>query len=267
MLTHINGIASKFTQNQSVEICCFRGTYYTQGTLFLFIIRLSDLLMSIATNTYLTMGTVLVDDAMDARILGMWSKREVNEGFYKTGFETILFNRPGSFALETVLSSVMTWDKELLIAGPCATLDLLDKRTAGYGFHVHLCAISHDSWNAIDEMLILNPGITHLLLNISSSSIINSQEIFRLLNLIENYRLTLIVNCQSEVDGINDQFLNAIDFMVAEHESDEPGSFVVARRSKLVQTEGNARNFTFDLYTYWQHSLRNRNAIIEPMCG
>ena len=42
-------------------------------------------------------------------------------------------------------------------------------------------------------------------------------------------------------------------------------SFVLARRNKLVQTEGNARSLSKDLHNLWQQTLRNRRREIEPM--
>ena len=87
----------------------------------------------------LSVGKVLMEEDMDAKVLQMWSKKELNaDRFYQTGFETILFNQSKDFALETVLSSVVPWDKELLILNSLDTP--IEPRRVG----IHPETLSHN---------------------------------------------------------------------------------------------------------------------------
>src|SRR5690606_1135920 len=97
-------------------------------------------MMKPGNDKYLSVEKVLMEDEMDTKVLQMWSKREISAGrFYQTGFETILFNQDKSFALETVLSSIIQWDKGLLVLNSGAT-DLNFNALALF-FDIH----NHDS--------------------------------------------------------------------------------------------------------------------------
>ncbi|MCA1744908.1 MAG: hypothetical protein LC643_04225, partial [Bacteroidales bacterium] len=220
--------------------------------------------MNPGNEKYLSVEKVLMEDEMDTKVLQMWSKREISAGrFYQTGFETILFNQDKSFALETVLSSIIHWDKGLLVLNSGAT-DLNFNALALF-FDIHNHNSHHLDFPAIEMLIRTQHSLSHVLLNLSDAEALTDSDLEQLLQLINRRKLTLIVNCDSEVDGLNDRFMGAIDFMIGKTHSQR--SFVIARRSKLVQAEGNSRNLNNDLYAYWQWSVRHRNAVIEPMCG
>lgn len=213
---------------------------------------------------YLSVGKVLMEEEMDTKVLQMWSKKEISASrFYQTGFETILFDQDKSFALETVLSSIIHWDKGLLVLNSGVT-DLNFSALAVF-FDIINHNTHHLDFPDIEQLIQRQHSLTHVLLNLSDAEALSDSDLKHLLQLISRRKLTLIVNCDSVVHGLNDRFLGSIDFMVGKIHSQR--SFVVARRSKLVQAEGNSRNLNKDLYAYWQWSVRHRNAVIEPMCG
>jgi hypothetical protein len=221
-------------------------------------------MMNPGIEKHLSFGNVLMEEEMDTKVLQMWSKREISAGrFYQTGFETLLFDQDKSFALETVLSSIIHWDKGLLVLNTGAT-DLNFNALAVF-FDIHNHHTHHLDFPAIEQLIQAQHSLSHVLLNLSDAETLSDSDLEQLLQLINRRKLTLIVNCDSEVDGLNDRFMGAIDFMVGKIHNQR--SFVVARRSKLVQAEGNSRTLNKDLYAYWQWSVRHRNAIIEPMCG
>lgn len=210
----------------------------------------------------LSVGKVLMEEDMDARVLQMWSKKELNaDRFYQTGFETILFNQSKDFALETVLSSVVPWDKELLI------LNSLDTPIEPRGVGIHPETLSHNitlcDLGSMELLVQSRPRLSYILLNIPDVQTLADNVLKQLLQIISRNKLTLIVNCDLEVTALNDRFMGAIDFMVGKLH--KLRSFVVARRSKLVATEGNSRKLNMDLHAYWQLSLSKRNAFLEPM--
>jgi len=212
-------------------------------------------------------SNVLVENGNDAHVIKMWSKREfVTNRFYQTGFETILFNKDRTFAIETVLSSVVTLDDEILIAGYGKSLDELERKAVEQGIIYHIYNWFTDGWNRVDEVVAANPKISKILIGIDAETSVDDIPVEALLAVAAKRKTGLIVYCETNVDGLNDRFKGAIDFMIADCDCHTKHSFVVARRSKLVQTEGVSRSFNFDLYRFWQWSMRKRNSIIEPMC-
>lgn len=211
-------------------------------------------------------GNVLADDGPDSKMIRMWSKREFAENrFYQTGFETILYTKGRTFALETVLSSVVTLDDEILIAGFGSTLDELENKALEQGIVYHRYNWFLDGWSNLDEVVSSNRNISKILIGIDAETDVEDIPVEELLAVAAKRKTGLIVYCETDVDGLNDSFKGAIDFMIGECDCHPLRSFVVARRSKLVQTEGVSRSFNFDLYRYWQWSMRHRNSIIEPM--
>lgn len=214
---------------------------------------------------HLSVSKVPMEEEIDVKVLQMWSKQEISASrFYQTGYETILFDQDKNFALETVLSSIIHWDKALLV---------LNTGTADLNFNVlsvFFDILNHNThpldFPAIEQLIGRQYNLTHVLLKVSDAEALSDTHVEQLIQLINRRKLTLIVSCDSMVHGLNDRFMGAIDFMVGNIHSSER-SFVVARRSKLVQAEGNSRNLNKDLYAYWQWSVRHRNAVLEPMVG
>jgi hypothetical protein len=221
-------------------------------------------MMNSAIENHLSVGNPLMEEEMDTQVLQMWSKKEIIAGrFYQTGFETIHFEQDKNFALETVLSSIINWDKGLLVLNSGVTN--LNFSALSVFFDIVNQKTDHLDFPVIEQLIHSRYSLTHVLLNLSDAEALSDNDLEQLLQLINRRKLTLIVNCDSMVYGLNDRFMGAIDFMVGKVHSQH--SFVVARRSKLVQAEGNSRNLNKDLYAYWQWSVRHRNAILEPICG
>ncbi len=212
--------------------------------------------------------TILNEDGLDSKVIRMWSKREFNAGlFYKTGFETLLFNKNKAFALDTVLSSVVSLDDEVLLAGYGKTLQELENKADEHGLAFTSFNWFLDGWTNLRNAILSNKNINTLVIGIDADTDVNDIPVEELFAVVMLNKINLIVYCETDVEGLNDQFKNAIDFMIGECDCHPHRSFVVARRSKLVQTEGISRSFNHNLYTYWQWSMRNRHSIIEPMCG
>jgi len=218
------------------------------------------------SNFWNLFGNSLSENPIDDNVMQMWSNRDYNlSRFYTTGFETIMFNKDQLFALETVLASTVAWDNEILIAGNRNSIEKLcmvvDKQNLTYS----CLDWSSECWNEIDNYLSAYSGVTHLLVGIDSLTSTENIPVNKLLQLASKNKLTLIVYCDIPVTGLNDIFNGAIDYMIGSSSVEPPESFLVARRNKLVQTEGKSRSFNMDLYTYWQWSMRDRTSIIEPM--
>jgi len=218
------------------------------------------------SNFWNLFGSSLAENSMDNNVIQMWSNRDFNVSrFYTTGFETILFNKDQSFVLETVLASTVAWDNEILIAGNVNSLEKLCKYVSKQNLTYYGSDWNSECWNDVDDIMPAYSNITHLLVGIDSLTSMDNIPVKKLLQLTAKHKLTLIVYCDIPVTGLNDIFNDAIDYMIGISSFEPPKSFLVARRNKLVQTEGKSRSFNMDLYTYWQWSMRDRTSIIEPM--
>lgn len=188
------------------------------------------------------------------------------ETFYLTGFETIFFEAGRDFILRSVLSSTMSFDRELLII----------KITEDDDRYIHLCEkldINHKVIQAnqdgvdmvvIEQWLATSIRNTHILV---SGELLKLGEhiIHKLGELSRRYRRSLVIDCGSNPMMVKQMFQFQVDFMIANSNDNNNKSMVLARRSKLVQTEGNARTATYDLYSHWKSSVSSRTAEIEPM--
>ena len=213
-------------------------------------------------------GNTLSNNLLDNRVIQKWSNHDYNASrFYTTGFETILFSKETSFVLETVLASSVSWDREILIAGNSKSVENLYRTVSKQNLTSHCFNWSSDNWDDFENNLSRCSNVTHLLVGIDSETSMDTVPIKKLLQLATKNRYSLIVYCDTEVTGINDIFDGAIDYMIGSVSEDPLLSFVVARRNRLVQTEGKTRTFGKDLYLFWQWSVRDRGAYIEPMKG
>jgi hypothetical protein len=217
------------------------------------------------SNLWNLFGNNLSNNLLDNRVIQKWSKNDCNVSrFYTTGFETILFSKERSFVLETVLSSSVSWDKEIIIAGNSKSVENLTKTVSKQNLSYHCFDWSSDSWDEFEENLSKYSNVTHLLVGIDSTSIDNVP-IKKLLQLSAKNRYSLIVYSDTDVNGLNDIFDGAIDYMIGCVTEEPPLSFVIARRNRLVQTEGKTRSFGKDLYMFWQWSMQDRAPYIEPV--
>ena len=209
-------------------------------------------------------NSTLAESHLDSKVMQMWSRHQYDAApFYTTGFETILFNKENSFVLETVLASSVDYDNEILIVGSGKSMAKLKNMVTAQNLTYHCFDWSSDGWDDFENKVSKMPYISHMLIGIDSETAINDIPVEKLLSLASKRRYSLIAYCDTIVDGLNDIFNGAIDFMIGV--LNNLRSFVVARRSRLVQTEGNSRCFNRDLYSYWQWAMRDRKSLIEPM--
>jgi hypothetical protein len=218
------------------------------------------------SNLWNIFGNTLSENTLNNNVLQMWSKRDCSlSRFYTTGFETILFNKEKSFVLETVLSSSASWDSEILIAGNNKAVEKLSNIANKQNLDYRCLDWFSEDWEDFVNNFTKCSNISHLLVGIDSETSIDQVPIKKLLQFTSKNKCSLIVYCDTDVTGLNDIFDGAIDYMIGDVTNEPVMSFVVARRNRLVQTEGNSSSFSNNLYLFWQLSLRNRTSFIEPM--
>lgn len=207
----------------------------------------------------------LVPEHLNTSIINMWTCDHIQPSlFYQTGFETIFYNHHKIFALQCVLSSVVPSDKEIVIAG-----SHISEKVVSVADKFEIPSIVFDTSpedvHLIETFLYAQSNVSHLVLVIGNDDDQVEKYIRQLQPVLQHQRIELILFCDSAVQGINDRTNGSVDYMIGGWDEIPDNSFVVARRNKLVQTEGNSRSLTHDLYASWQWALRGRESHITPM--
>lgn len=181
--------------------------------------------------------------------------------FYLTGFEGLCVEANHAQVCEAVISSVVNFDRELLILSNEAseTCKLWRKICRELDIKLTFLDINDENiLDAIETLLTANTKISHVL----CSSEREGQTLKEIGKIVRQRRRSFIVdNCTDEISMANINEFN-IDFLIM---ADEPMSMIIARRSKLVQTEGIARRASHDIYAIWQKSMNDRLSTLEPM--
>lgn len=202
-----------------------------------------------------------------ANILSVFASQNAHpDHFYLTGFEGLCVEAGHSSVCEAVISSVIPFDRELLVLGSEHSQACALWRTICRELDIQVSFLDSTDENLIDALnavLETNKHITHVL----CSSERATEQLRAIGKEVRQMRRTLIVdNCTDVISMANIDEFN-IDFLITASEDKEanPISLIVARRSRLVQTEGNARNANHDIYALWQEIAGGRRSTLEPM--
>ncbi|MBP5419355.1 MAG: hypothetical protein J6Y72_06055 [Bacteroidales bacterium] len=180
------------------------------------------------------------------------------EHFYRTGFESIRVNGNYEAVYEAVIASMIGYNNELLVIGQSEQSAAWRKTCKVLDVNVSTIDIDNNIATAVETILSVNKNITHIL----CGSEVSADVLNKIGEISRKYRRSLIADNSHYDYNMNDIDRYNIDFLVCPQVD---SSLIVARRSKLVQTEGNARNIANDLYTIWQSGLSDRRSTLEPM--
>ncbi len=217
--------------------------------------------MSISSFSYVG----LVPEHLNASIINMWTQDNIHPAqFYRTGFETIFFNHNPDFAIECVLSSVVPDDKEIVIAGT-GKLDTISAVAEKYNVSNIVFNAATGDLNLVETFLCSCKNVSHLVLVIGNDGEKIENCIRSLLPVLQHKNIELVLICSSSVQRIHERSNGGVDYMIGGWDDIPDNSFVVARRNKLVQIEGNSKSLIHDLYASWQCSLLGRESNIAHM--
>lgn len=186
--------------------------------------------------------------------------------FYLSGFEVISLNHNRSYALKTVLSSVVSFDNHLL---------LIEKKEEGIGIQpickelgldYSLCKGREDNhmWGNAEMLFNKYKRVSHVFVEIDD--VYSALMLKELCLLCEQMHIELVVLFKGVEEWVLNSCINYnISYIVLTDFRHIHHSFIIARRSSLVETEGASGSFAYDLHRHWQQSLNHRNAVIEPM--
>lgn len=209
-----------------------------------------------------------LDDVVDSGLISMVTKSLINpENFYLTGYETISFKRTREFALESVLASVVPFEKDILIISNNIDDLRLQKLCAYHGVDNQLVQQpqSRHQWNEFETLAANYRKYSHILISCDVNSQFDMSQLKKISSLIKSLHIGLIVHCRRRPMELSAIKKLNIDYMICNGMSSNISSVVLARRSQLVQIEGLSRSYQMDLYNYWQTSLFGRKPLIEPM--
>jgi 2-aminoethylphosphonate-pyruvate transaminase len=175
-------------------------------------------------------------------------------------YECVLMQGSGTFAIESVISSVIPRDGKLLVLV-----------NGAYGRRIALMARVHGietetmetpenrklSPQAVSERLAATPGITHVAVIHceTTTGIVNPIEAIG--EIVERAGAVYIVDAMSSFGAIPvDLAAVRIDFLISSANKcieGVPGfGFVLARRSRLLEAKGQARTLSLDLHAQWK---------------
>lgn len=180
------------------------------------------------------------------------------ESAYKLGFEELFVDGGVVAASEAVISSVVPLDGELLIVGNVSAID--EWRAVCHNLSIVASVIDNsgttaDVLCAVEAILASNSHISYIICSSDKCEAC----LAAIGMLARKYKRSFVVVDKTDsVEVLSMKQLN-IDFLIS-----STGS-IVARRNKLVQTEGNARMSAQDIYAMWQRSMSQRQATLEPM--
>ena len=212
--------------------------------------------------------SVLIDGGINELLFSILVNKDLKpEKFYLTGFETVCFNKDNYFAIETVLTSTLEFDSEVIILQSGDKNNRLKSICETRAINYQMIDLNQVLPNPdyIELLLKSNHWITHLLMSEDDMKLFSSQEMKRIGEIVKKYKINFIYICSAMPLSLEKLVNFGVSYMIFYGSETEQKSYVVAQRSKLVQAEGKSRSRFFDLYGFWQYTLQQRKHIIEPM--
>jgi 2-aminoethylphosphonate-pyruvate transaminase len=176
------------------------------------------------------------------------------------GYECVLMQGSGSFAVESAITSTVPRDGTLLVAANGAYGKRIARIAEVAGIDTHTIAFAEDmpvDPSGVDETIGRHPGITHVAAVHceTTTGILNPVE--EIGHAVKDAGKTYIVDAMSSFGAIPiDASDIGIDFLISSANKcieGVPGfGFVIARRDALEASEGRARSYTLDLVDQWR---------------
>lgn len=171
------------------------------------------------------------------------------------GFECVLMQGSGTFGVESVIGSVIPPDGKLLVLSNGAYGERLAQIAAVVKIaHKALRCGEETTFDPrdVDSLLKEDPAITHVAIvhSETTTGILNPLE--EIGGIVSSHGRTFVVDAMSSFGAVPIDFENShIDYLVSSANKcieGVPGfSFVIARRAKLLATQGWARSLSLDL--------------------
>lgn len=182
--------------------------------------------------------------------------------FYLTGYEGIFVEANRTQLCECVISSVVSLNSDLLLVVDSNSFESWEEICYGLGVNVTLADADKVSASDIEMILSDNSDISHIM-----ALGVNDKDLLVQIGTIAkaNRRSFVVETVAGGRIQMADLDLMNIDYLLQSPSDETDMSLVIARRSKLVQAEGNARRPNHDIYAMWQSSVAVRSSSLKPM--
>ena len=175
------------------------------------------------------------------------------------GYECVLIQGPGTFGIESVVSSVIGKTDVLLVLVNGAYGERIAKMSAIHQLNYHLLRFAEDeivTAEATDNFLSLHPEITHVACIHSETTTGLFNPVAAIGTVCKKYNKTFIVDAMSSFGGVRmDMKKMKIDFLVSSSNKcieGVPGfAFSLCKRTELDRAKGKARSLSLDLHEQW----------------
>lgn len=175
-------------------------------------------------------------------------------------YTVVLMQGSGTFGVESVLTSVIGENDTLLIAANGAYGERMGDIAKHAKITYEMYRQDYDKVpdaEEIKKILQENPEITHVSMvhSETTSGILN--DINAVAKVVKEAGKTLIIDAMSSFGGVDIDVKGlGIDFLVSSANKciqGVPGfSFIIADRTKLLESKGKARSLSLDLYDQWE---------------
>lgn len=175
-------------------------------------------------------------------------------------YTAVLMQGSGTFGVESVLTSAVGKEEKLLIAANGAYGERMEDiaKHAGISYSIYHCHYNETpDADEIAERIQKDPAITHVAMVHceTTSGILN--DIASVAKKVKELGRIFIVDAMSSFGGIDIPVADlGIDFIISSANKciqGVPGfSFIICRKSELLNCEGKARSLSLDLYDQWK---------------
>ncbi|MCF1714152.1 2-aminoethylphosphonate--pyruvate transaminase [Flavihumibacter sp. RY-1] len=188
------------------------------------------------------------------------------------GYETVLMQGSGTFGVESVISSVVGKNDQLLVLVNGAYGERIVKMAKVHGI-THIVKTFPENEivtpNAVQEVLSQHPGVTHVACIHSETTTGLFNPITEIGAICKQAGKVFIVDAMSSFGGVQmDIKAMQIDFLVSSSNKcieGVPGfSFVLCKKSELLKAQGQARSLSLDLYDQWNGLEKNGQFRFTP---
>ena len=175
------------------------------------------------------------------------------------GYECVIIQGSGTFAVESVISSVVGEKDKLLILANGAYGERIVKMAVIHRLNHEVLRFDEDTVvtpEATETFLKEHPGITHVACIHSETTTGLFNPVAEIGAVCKKYGKVFIVDAMSSFGGVAmDMRSMQIDFLVSSSNKcieGVPGfAFALCKRSELEKTKGQARSLSLDLYDQW----------------
>lgn len=175
-------------------------------------------------------------------------------------YTAVLMQGSGTFGVESVLTSVIGKDDELLICANGAYGERMGDIAEHAGISYTIYNQDYDKVpdaEVVSKLLDENPKITHVSMvhSETTSGILNDIE--SVARVVKEHGCTMIVDAMSSFGGADIPVEKwGIDFIISSANKciqGVPGfSFIIANKEKLIASKGKSRSLSLDLYDQWE---------------